>query len=637
MRRCVTAKRRAAAIVAACVFVAAPCSAQTMPAWAADPAIPGPTLPPAGRSLFDFVAADGVPFPFEALVQKVEARAGCKPGTCVDAVLIPLGRSLQRTAPAPDFFAFPRAVVAVTREGTGPLRARDRVYLGYQEKANVVEVISYNEAAARFEFQIVRDYRAGGSPRVSYANRNVCIACHQNHAPIFSRQVWDETNANPRIAARLVATGRPYYGVTVQRGVDIPNAIDDAIHRANRISVTQRIWREACDAACRAAALTAALQYRLSGERAFDVPGLTGALSRAFAARWPAGLAIPNPELPNREPLAVPAGTGGIALSQVGAGLEALAPRAPLETWTADDPLLARRFVVSLAELVADSDVQDLDAALRRRGAAARRHTYTAICSVAGERYTCAGEVALRGSATTIDALSFGGEPMGNYVLRNGVVTSRGLRARTPRGDAIERVAVRRAGASGSATVTVIEDFEPVHAALAILARDDAPLGRTRMRAALGLDVRAACCEDATALDAPQEDAEPESLPSAAATAFQTHCARCHRTTERFPPNFLSGDAGRVDAMLAQCAPRIYVRLAMWQAPPVARDKVPMPPPRASRDGSPWIQTEPDPAIASLRGTVAGWLRAETGVAPDAAAMLAPGYENLRPCLLPGP
>ena len=41
--------------------------------------------------------------------------------------------------------------------------ARDRLYLGYQENANLIEVISYNEAAARFEFQLVRDYRAGAN------------------------------------------------------------------------------------------------------------------------------------------------------------------------------------------------------------------------------------------------------------------------------------------------------------------------------------------------------------------------------------------------------------------------------------------------------------------------------------------
>jgi hypothetical protein len=71
----------------------------------------------------------------------------------------------------------------------------------------VLEVISYNEAAGRFEFQLVKDYRAGGRPQVFYANRNICYACHQNGAPIFSRALWDETNANPAIAARLTARG----------------------------------------------------------------------------------------------------------------------------------------------------------------------------------------------------------------------------------------------------------------------------------------------------------------------------------------------------------------------------------------------------------------------------------------------
>jgi hypothetical protein len=74
----------------------------------------------------------------------------------------------------------------------------------------------------------------------------------------------------------------------------------------------------------------------------------------------------------------------------------------------------------------------------------------------------------------------------------------------------------------------------------------------------------------------------------------------------------------------------------MWQMPPAARDKVPMPPPLASRGGSPWAQSAPDPAIALLQSTVASWLRAETGRIPDAAEMLARGYENLRPCLPAG-
>jgi hypothetical protein len=630
-----TSRYPTAAIVVCALFVTA-ASASDLPAWAADPARPGPTLPATGRSLFDDATADGVPFPFEALVRNIEARAGCRPGQCAKAVLIPLGRSLQRTAAAPDFFAFPRAVVAFTGEGAGPLFARDRIYLGYQEKADLLEVISYNERSARFEFQLVRDYRAGGTPRVLYANRAVCTACHQNHAPIFSRQVWDETNANPRIAARLMATGRSYHGIPVARGVDIPNAIDDAVQRANRIAVTQRIWREACDPACRASMLVAALQYRLSGERAFDDEPIARTLAQRFAARWPAGLAIPNAGIPNRDPLAFPVGASAAAQAHVAADLEPLAPRPPLEVWSAGDPLLARRVVASLAELVADADVRDLDAVLARGSAAAPRRTLTAPCLVAQDRYECAGAFTLRGGAGRIDLLSFGGEPLSHYTLERGVPRSRGLAARTGSGERIERIVVRRTGAKAEATATIVDDFGPVRAAIGNARWPDAPFSRATMRSALGLRSRAACCEDAAGLRPPQEDAAPATPLPAEAAAFWQRCAACHDTPGPFPPNFLAGDAQRVNASLRHCAPRIFVRLAMWQTRAPARAKVPMPPPRASRDGSPWIETEPDPAIASLQRTVADWLRAETGIPPDAPAMLVPGYENLRPCLPAG-
>jgi hypothetical protein len=628
-------KALVAAIVAVCAMPLAAAGARELPAWAADPAVAGPSLPPVGRSLFDFLVADGVPFPFEALVRKVEAGAGCAPGTCVESVLIPLGRSLQRTAAAPDFFRFPRVVVAVTGEGAGPVFARDRLYLGYQEKANLIEVISYNEAAARFEFQVVRDYREGGTPQVAYAKRDVCTACHQNHAPIFSRPVWDETNANPRVAARLSAAQRIFHGIPVDRGVDIPNAIDDATDRANGIAVTQRIWREACDAGCRPLALTAALQYRLSGERAFEASALAGALARGFATRWPGGLAIPNPDLPNRDPFAFVAGATGVAQSNIAAGLEPLAPRTPHEVWTADDPLLVRRFVMGLAELIAEADVRELDASLAGRAPAPRRRSFSAVCTMSGKRYDCSGEFTLKGNAATVDAIALGGEPLTQYTLENGAVTSQGRRARTASGDRIERLTVRRVGGKGEATLIVAEDFAPTRTAIADFTWSDAPFSRARMRAALGLGRRAVCCEDSGSLGAPREDigAMPPLPPQAA--EFENHCAACHRTAERLPPNFLAGDAKRVTSSLAQCAPRIFVRLAMWQTPPTARDKVPMPPPAASRGGRPWVQTAADPAIVALQSIVAGWLRAETGRAPDVTEMLVRGYENLRPCLPP--
>ena len=632
------AKRLVAAVfMASCTLISN--AEATPPSWALDPAIPGPDLAAEGRSLFDSIAADGVPFPFDALVRKIERQAGCKVSPCVSSVLIPLGRSLQRAAATPDFFASPRVVVAVTGEGQGPIFLKDRLYLGYQERANLIEVISYNEAAGRFEFQLVRDYRLGGTPELVYASRAVCTACHQNHAPIFARQVWDETNANPRIAAALAGTDhRPagvrtaIHGTVIRRGVDIPNAIDDATDRANLLGVTDRIWRSACDSACRAQSLTAALQYRLSGERDFETKP---PIAARFAAQWPGGLAIPNPDIPNRDPLAFAPGTVGMAQVDISAALEPLAPRAPLAVWTANDPLLAARFVAGLAAQITEADLSELDSELRRRATSAKRRTYTARCAVSQGRYDCTGEITLRGDRSTIEELTIDGRSLRRLRLDQGAVTSGGRRARTASGDSIERLTLPHRGNAGRATVSVVEDFAPVRAAIARADWPPAPFSRERMRAALGLKSGNPCCST-TRLPPARADIEPARPLDAEAEAFVAPCARCHRTPERTPPNFLAGDRQQVGANLAQCAPRILVRLAMWQAPEAERAKVPMPPPGASHQGAPRIQGEPEAAIAALQATVAAWLRAETGRPPEVPAMLARGYENLRPCLPPG-
>ena len=123
------------------------------PVLAVDPDAPGPDLPPAGRSLFDFLTmqeVDGqavqvVPFPFEALLERIEAEIGL-PEPSLKSVLIPLGRSLQRNAANPEFFAFPRAVVAVDdgpalRPDRSGILLADRLYLGYQEKADLIEYL----------------------------------------------------------------------------------------------------------------------------------------------------------------------------------------------------------------------------------------------------------------------------------------------------------------------------------------------------------------------------------------------------------------------------------------------------------------------------------------------------------------
>ncbi len=364
-----------------------------VPAWVVDPTRPGDNLPRHGRSLFDrlFAVSRGgpaeieLPVPFSALLARIEAQLqpaadGSLPA--VKSVLIPLGRSLQRTAAAPDYFAFPRVVAAVDRPpaNAAALLLKDRLYIGYQERSAVLEVISYNEAEGRFEFQLVKDYRAGGRPRVFYANRMLCFACHQNGAPIFARALWDETNANPRVASELLASGGSFHGITAKRGVDLPYTIDNASDRANAFALTQLLWRQGCGDAepaaqrCRAGLFAASLRYALSGGQLWPgdatfADAVAAPLIREARRRWPQGLAIGNADLPNRDPLAgvaeLPANPARRAgLSHVAVAFDPLLPRAAVDIWQPEAPDALRRVTAGLAEFISEADRQRLAAIL---------------------------------------------------------------------------------------------------------------------------------------------------------------------------------------------------------------------------------------------------------------------------------
>lgn len=402
-------------------------AAAPAPRWAVDPQMVGEQLPSVGRSLFDYLVSEEkngqreyiVPFPYTALIQKIEQRLhGGDAAPQVKQVLIPLGRSLQRNAAAPDFFKFPRVVAAIDTEATPrgdqTLLLKDRLYIGFGEKSAVLEVISYNEVAGRFEFQVVNDYRPGGTPRVAYADRAVCMSCHQNAAPIFSRQKWDESNANPDVARLLKKHGDTFHGVAVEHGVDVPFAIDAASQRANMFEVTQLLWREGCGDGvagdrCRATAFGLALQYRMSGERVFDALSqrtqqqVGDVLMTQIKSRWPGGLLIPDATLANRNPLQTVVHPGASQLSMndaldrkgqqrlqdllsntdIQAPFEPLNPRAPLETWSATDGQWVARLVRGLADFIAVSDAQRLDAHLSGSHAATVVRSGMARCEVA--------------------------------------------------------------------------------------------------------------------------------------------------------------------------------------------------------------------------------------------------------------
>ena len=709
--------------------------------WIVPPGVPGADIPPAGRSLFDHIFTDSsgpepvyrIPFPFTALRAELMRRLRTdSQGTLpIQQVLIPLGRSLQRIAAAPDFFRYPRVVLAVDGEplagaGESGIFLKDRLYLGYLEKPGVLEVISYNEAAGRFEFQVISDYREGGEPQVRYANRAVCTACHQNITPIFSRPLWGETNANSGIAALLRAEQRDFYGIPPLLGIDTPGRVDDASDRANRIPAVHLLWQQGCGTdpesqsarACRAQVLTFALQLRLSNSLEFsrsDNPEWTQFM-RAFDAnwrtRWPQGLLLSSPDVANRIPVpeAAPVHVAAVAMPaqaplsgaerlhqqrHIPAELEPLRPREPLERWQADQAAL--ELITGAAGFFAQIDVERLDEQLftlgkevdipkLRQQSDCRLAVRTMPDRVLRIAFQCAdphtqlhaeGRLYLESGRLirgTLDALDMGDRrTMRELTLTDGVITQDGershirlgirrggLHARLPDGNALSRLNLTWSGAAepgqsitGSATLERVQDFPLLKRSLAQIstAQDEAdreafaarPLRRSAVMQSLAraLDMAEVvyCCLDGSRLPPLHVDQAahtesvdiPEVGPEA---AFFRRCTLCHRTSEPFPPNFLTGTAEEVRGKLAQCAERLFVRLSMWDLSDAVRTKTPMPPlqalPQLGLDQAGW-QTHPD--LAALQGYAQQLLTTQTGERPKLEALVARGYENLRPCL----
>ena len=253
-------------------------------------------LPEAGYSLFDQIFSQhtstgfeyDVPYPFEKVLDRLSAHqsdAIVFDQERIVAVLIPRGRSLQRDAAKPDFFRYPRLLIALDSEFAYRSPTRDRLFLGYQEKADIIEVISYNESLGRFEFQIVRNYAKDKKPLVEYANRELCTACHQNAAPIFPRASWSETNHDSLIARRIGEHHSIYHGVPTNRLSGKAGRFDSATDRANLFSVYQQLWQQGCGIdsdggrSCRASIFLAMLHYRLASvpqrRQYFDQRGAT--------------------------------------------------------------------------------------------------------------------------------------------------------------------------------------------------------------------------------------------------------------------------------------------------------------------------------------------------------------------------
>ncbi len=357
-----------------------------------------PDLPPIGRSVFDAAfttQSDGridyeVPYPFDRIVQRLDELSGNTDGLepyRLQMVMIPLGRCVDRDAAAPDYFRSPRLVVAADSEdpkasGSRPVYIRDRLFLGYQPRAETIQIISYNEMAGRFEFQSVRDYAPGKTPTVSYARRAECTGCHQNAGPLFPRVRWGETSANLRVMQRLRTEADPSILALFGRRSDQAYFADGATDRGNMLPVYQTLWRTLCrhpddrnaSIRCRAGAFEFALQSQLRAAKGtyarspliadYFVP-----MSLAsFEREWPTGLTVPSADVPTRYPL------HGDVLDPDADALELLEVRAP--KMQVDQSFLPA-FIEGLAASLPTADLTLLDERIFELGVTSTEHRWT--------------------------------------------------------------------------------------------------------------------------------------------------------------------------------------------------------------------------------------------------------------------
>lgn len=359
-----------------------------------DKVIPHTDLPPEGtRSTFDHLIANhgNIPYPFEKLVELTQ-RAD-QAGRLPTHVMIPNGRSLLKGQAN---FALPRILVVADSEPVEtpfelPPIFKGRLFFGFVEGANEIEVLSYNELAGRFEFQLVKNYCQGCNPELVYAKRAVCLTCHQGGAPIFPVRPWEETNGQPQIANAIAAAhgGTRYQGLSISQPLTAPERFDERTDIGNTLVALQKIWIDGCgpDDNCRAEMLKLALAY-LWNPGGFDMTSAAAKeQQQRQAVHWPAeGIALRDGDLPNRNPLTeVPANQGFFAkvLALFGAnkqpdtestaqGVEAfeklpplridvdpLTPRAPRTVYQSD----SLEGVVALAQMFSAGDQKRLEQA----------------------------------------------------------------------------------------------------------------------------------------------------------------------------------------------------------------------------------------------------------------------------------
>lgn len=241
----------------------------------------GPQLPTVGASYFDKifsqVNASGqseyrVPFPLKRLLEELEPY---QPQMVHS--MFPFSRSLQRPVDLSyDPIENPRLVLSP--HGDATLIGTGKLFIGYVKAKDQLEVISYNDEAGRFEYQIVTKYSTP-QPEVFYVDRGKCLSCHQGQAAIFSPPNWSDSTFGPMknlIFARLrlsegseatkrkLALTQLFGEISSQENIAL---LDHTTRVSQDVALDERIWVHGCgiDSKCRLGLLVKTLASTAAG------------------------------------------------------------------------------------------------------------------------------------------------------------------------------------------------------------------------------------------------------------------------------------------------------------------------------------------------------------------------------------
>jgi hypothetical protein len=169
-----------------------------------------------------------IPYPFTNLLDSF--KLDVKEGTNI--LFIPKGRSLvkeyadyknPRIIVRPLGLSIDSKEIAERRKEITSLGINENdLFIGFAPNHKALEVISYNPKKGGYDFFIIENYEKGKIPKI-VNNPGLCLTCHQNEGPLFSRFPWNESLGDSAISAVL------------EKGnvEDKSNQIMDLIRKAN--------------------------------------------------------------------------------------------------------------------------------------------------------------------------------------------------------------------------------------------------------------------------------------------------------------------------------------------------------------------------------------------------------------------